>query len=95
MVVADAILESRRGSRRLNAPDETAGDKDAERVVDRLQRDGADLAFDDVGDGVGGNVRVRRHGAHDGQPLRGDLDALSTKEPGRIGDHRHQPRSTR
>jgi hypothetical protein len=65
VVVADAILETSRGTGRLNAPDEPLGDQDTQRVVDRLKRDGADLSPDDLRDRVGRDVRLTRHGTED------------------------------
>ena len=58
MVVADTILEARRRTCRLNAPDELLADKNVKRIVDRLQRDRADLRPHSFGDGVGRDVRV-------------------------------------
>ena len=87
VVVADAILEASRRSGRLNAPDEALGDQDAERVVDRLQRDGADLGPDDLGHGVGRDVRLSRDRPQDGQSLGGDLNAALAKAARRVSDH--------
>jgi hypothetical protein len=64
MVVADAILEASRGSCRLDATDETFGGEQAEGVVDRLQRDGADLVPDRLRHRVSRDVRLSRHGTH-------------------------------
>jgi hypothetical protein len=56
MVVADPVLEASRCPGRLNAPEEAFGDQDAERVVNRLERDGTNLDPDDLGNAVGRDV---------------------------------------
>jgi hypothetical protein len=88
VVVADAILETSRGSWRLDAPDEPFGDQQAEGVVHRLQRDGTDLGADDFCNAVGRDMGLGRNGPQDSQSLRRDLDAALTKEFGRISSHR-------
>src|SRR5262249_49021960 len=85
MVVADAILEPRRRSGGLNAPDESFGDQDAECVVHRLKRDCPDFRPRDLSHSVGGGVRLRGDRPEDGQPLGGDLNAALTKEISRSG----------
>ena len=87
MVVADPIFEAGRRSGGLNAPDQSLGDEEAERVVDRLQRDGADLGPDGLGHGVGRDVGLTGDRAQDRQPLGGDLDTAFTKEGRRIRTH--------
>ena len=87
VVVADAILEARRRPGGLNAPDQALGDQQAQGVVHRLQRDGADLGPDDLGHGVGRDVRLTRDRPQDRQSLGRDLDAAFTKESCRIGRH--------
>ena len=87
MIVADPILEAGRRSSRLNAPDEPLGDKETQGVVDRLQGDRADLRPDDVGYGVGRDVRLTGDRSQDRQPLGGNLNAALTKESGRIPSH--------
>ena len=87
MIVADPILEASRRSGGLNAPDQPLGDQEAQGVVHRLQGDGADLGPDDLGHGVGRDVRLTRDRPQDRQPLGGDLNTPFTKEGGRIGDH--------
>jgi len=84
MVVSDPILESRRRTGRLNAPDEALSDQDVERVIHRLERDGTDLCPDGLGHTVRRNVRLIRHGSQDGQPLGGDLNAALPKEFSRV-----------
>jgi len=56
VVVADPVLESGRGARGLNAPDQAFSREHAQSVVHRLERNRADLPADDVGDAVGGDV---------------------------------------
>ena len=84
MVVANSILESRRRSGRLNAPDQTPGGEDAEGVVHRLQRDGADFCPHGLGHALGRNVRLTRHHPQDRQSLSRDLDPTFTKEIGGV-----------
>ena len=58
MVVADPRFESGRGSRWLNATDESLGNEDAERVIYRLQRDRADFASNRLRHRIGCDVRL-------------------------------------
>jgi len=60
MIIADAIFESGRQPRGLNAADEAFGHEYAERIIDRLQRDGADFGPDELGDAVGSDMRLAR-----------------------------------
>jgi hypothetical protein len=83
MVVAYSIFEARRGSGRLYAPQHAFGHQQAEGVVDRLERDRADLGPDGFSHGVGGNVRLTCHGSQHSQSLSRDLDAKLTEEIGR------------
>ena len=87
MVVADAILEARRRSRGLNAPDQPFGDQNAERVVDRLERDGTDLGAHSLGHSVGGDVRLTRYSPQNRQPLGSDLNSALPKEVCRVSRH--------
>ena len=80
MVVADAVLEPCRRPGRLDAANQSFGDEQIQRVVDRLERDRADLRSDDGGDAVRADMWLARDRAQDGQPLRGHLDAASSKE---------------
>jgi hypothetical protein len=87
MIVANPIFEEGRRSGRLNAPDQPFGRQKRQRVVYRLQRDGADLSPDHFSDGLSRTVRSPRDRAQHGQPLRGDVDAAPTKKVGCIGGH--------
>jgi hypothetical protein len=87
MVVTDTILESRRRSRRLNAPQKAFRYQDAERVVDRLHRDRADFGSHRIGHGIGGNVRFARDCPQDRQSLGSYLDAALPKEISRVANH--------
>ena len=80
MVVADPVLEPSRRPGGLNAADESCGDQDAESVINRLQRDGADLRLGDVGDDVGRDVRLTGDGPQHRQPLSRNLDAVFAQE---------------
>ena len=87
MVVADAILESSGRAGRLNPTDEALVDEKRERVIDRLERNRADLVPDDVGNHVRRDVRPIGNRSKHRQPLRGDLDAAPPQEFGRISMH--------
>ena len=87
VVVTDAILEASRRPRRLNAADQAFGDQQRERVVDRLKGDRADFGPNDVGDGIGGDMRLSRYRAEYREALRSDLDAALTEEICRLGTH--------
>ena len=75
VVVGHAILEEGGRAGGLDAPDEPLLDEDGQRVVDGLQRNGADFGPDDGCERIRGDVRMARHRAQDGDPLRRDLDA--------------------
>jgi hypothetical protein len=87
VVVADPILEARWRASGLNAPDETFVDEEGERVVHRLERDGADLGPGHLGRTLGRDVRVRRDRSQDRQSLGRHLDAALAKEGCRVGGH--------
>jgi hypothetical protein len=87
VVVADPILETGRCPGGLNAPEETFGDQDSERVVHRLERDNADLGSDDLGHAVGRDVGLTLHRAQDSQSLRSHLNAALPKQVRRVGCH--------
>jgi len=87
VVVADAILEASRRPGRLDSPEETFGGQQSEGVVDRLQRDGADLRPHGLGDTISGDVGLARDGTQDRQSLRRHLNAMLTKKVSRIDGH--------
>lgn len=89
VIVTDTIFEARRRSGRLNASHETLGDQDAQRVVHRLVRNRADVAPDGLGDPLGGDMGLSRHGLHHRQTLGGDLKTVFTKPIGGARDHIH------
>jgi tRNA 2-selenouridine synthase SelU len=93
MIVADAILETRRRSGRLNAPDQPFSDEQSQRVVHRLQRNRPDLASHDFRHAVGGDVGFASHCAQDSQTLRRNLNAAVAKQLSWIGLHDPQDRS--
>ena len=84
VVVADPILETGRGSSGLNATDKTRADEDAQRVVHRLERDGADFGPDGLANRVGGNVWLTGNRSQNRQSLRRDLNTVLTKEISRV-----------
>jgi hypothetical protein len=65
VVVAHPILEASRRAGGLNAPDQPLCDQDAERVVHRLERDGADLGPHGLAYGIGCDVGLTRDGPQD------------------------------
>jgi DNA-binding PadR family transcriptional regulator len=87
VVVPYPILEASRRPGRLHAPDQAFGHQQAEGVVHRLKRDGADLDPHRLGHGVGRDVRLTRNHSENSQSLRRDLNAALPKEIGRIGCH--------
>jgi hypothetical protein len=93
VVVADSILEASRRSGRLNAAQEAFAHQDAQRVIHRLERDGPDLTPYDLGNAVSRDVGLTRNGPHDGQTLRGHLNAALAKEVCRVAGHGSQSRS--
>jgi hypothetical protein len=93
VIVADAILESRRRTSGLNPTNQALGDQHAECVVDRLKRDGADLGPHRLGNGIGSDVRPPRDGAQNSQSLRRHLDTALSKEVCRVGRHTRDVRS--
>ena len=80
VVIADPALVATRRARRLDPADQVLVDEDAERVIDRLPRDGAELGAHDVAQLVGCGMWVLRNGAHDRESLSGDLDAVLAQE---------------
>jgi hypothetical protein len=77
VVVSDAVLVQRRGADRLNAPNETFVDEQAERVIDRLARDRSDVGFGGFGDVFGRAVGLVSDGAKYRKPLRGDVESVA------------------
>ena len=93
MVVTDPIFEERRRTGGLNAPDEALRNQDAQSVVHRLQRNGTNLGTNELGHGIGRDVRLTRDCPQDRQSLSCDLNAALTKEIGWLGAHILQIRS--
>lgn len=89
VVVANPILEARRGPGGLNAPDEAFGDQEAEGVLHGLERNGPDLGPDELRHAVGADVGLPSDRPQDGQALGRDLNATLTKEVCRLGGHGH------
>jgi len=87
VVVTHAIFEPRGRAGRLDPANQALGGEQRERVVDRLERDRADLAPHRVGDGVGGDVRRRGDGAQHREPLGGDVNGALAQERSRVGGH--------
>jgi hypothetical protein len=87
VVVADTILEPGRRPGRLNAPDEAFSDHQAKGVVHRLERDGADFRPDDLGRGIGRDVRSTRDGPQNSQALGCDLNTALTKTVSWVNGH--------
>ncbi len=75
MVVVDPILVPGRRSGRLNAPDQPLVGQNPQGVVNGLTGDGAYLGACDLLDVIRRPVGSARHGPHDGQALRRDLDS--------------------
>ncbi len=82
VVVANAILESRRRPGGLDAAEKSSVHQHGKRVVHRLERDGANLTPDEVGNRVRRDVGMTRHRAEHGQSLGGYLDAALAQELG-------------
>jgi len=76
VIVTDPRFEARRRPRRLDAPDDAFANQDAQRVVDRLERNRADLGPYRVGHAVRGDVRMTRHCPQHSQSLRRDLKTV-------------------
>ena len=88
VVVADAGFEAGRRTCWLDATEDALANEQRERVVDRLKRDCADLGPDHRRYDVRCGMRMCRDRAQDRDALRGDLDAVKTKEISRIVGHR-------
>lgn len=83
VVVIDPDLIASRRTRRLDAPDEVIFGQDAQRVIDRLTRDGADVGPYQLLYVLRGPVRPAGHSSHDGQSLSGHLNASLPEHVGR------------
>jgi hypothetical protein len=71
----------------LNTTNESLGDQYCEAVVDRLQRDGADLGPHRLGHGIGRDMRLARDRPKNRQSLGCNLNAALSKEFSRVGGH--------
>jgi hypothetical protein len=87
VVVSDPILEAGGRPGWLNAPDETLGGHQTERVVDRLERDGADLGPDRLGYAIDRDVGMTRDRPEDSQTLGRNLDSALPKQVGGLVRH--------
>jgi hypothetical protein len=87
VIVANAIFEARRRTRRLYPPNQILAGEHRERVVHRLEGDGPDLGPDDLRDTVRGDVGLAGDGSQHRQPLRRHLDAALSKQVCRIDYH--------
>jgi hypothetical protein len=87
VIVADTIFETRRRAGRLNATDQTFGDQDVQRVVDRLKRDRANFAPHCLSDCVGRDMGRTRDRTQHRQSLRRYLNAVLSKQVGRVSAH--------
>ena len=85
VVVTDAVLITGRRPGRLDAPEQTLVDQDAEGVVHPLTRDRTNLSSDGLGNVVCAAVRSIGHRPQNGQPLGGDLDTVLAEESGLLG----------
>jgi hypothetical protein len=82
VVVIDPVFIAGRRARRLGTPDEVIFGEDAQRVVDRLTRNGANVRPYQLLYLVRRSVRPAGHSSHDGQALSGHLNA---SPPERVG----------
>jgi len=89
VVVAYPILEASSRPGGLNAADQAFGNQNAERVVHRLKRNGADLGSDDVRHDVGRDVGLTGDRPQDSQSLGRDLNAALAQE---VCGVRHVPK---
>ena len=87
VVITDPILEPGWRAGGLDAANQAFGDQEVQRVVHRLERDGADLGPDDLGYSIGGDVGGAADCAEDRQTLSGDLNAPCAKERRLIRSH--------
>lgn len=75
VMIPDPIFVAGRRTGRLDAPDEALLNQEAERVVNRLARDGSDIGTHILGDGVCRAVGATRNRSQHGQALGCNLDA--------------------
>lgn len=87
VVVADPIFKTSRRPGGLNAPNETFCGHQTERVIDRLERDRANLSSDSRGHAVSRGVRLRSDRPQHGQTLGRHLNSTLTKEVGWVSRH--------
>lgn len=80
VVVTDAVLVASCRASGLDPANQVLVDEDAERVIDRLAGDGAELGAHFVAQLVGRGVWTFCHDAHDREPLSSDLDAVLAQE---------------
>jgi hypothetical protein len=76
MIVTNSILVPGRGPGRLDPANKVLIDQDPEGVIDRLPGDRPDDRPDVFNQLVGRGVGTRRHGAHNREPLCGDLQSV-------------------
>ena len=87
MVVADASFEAGRRTRWLNATENALAHQQAERVVDRLERDCTDLGPDNRSYDVRCGMRMGRDRSQHRKALCCDLNAVETQEFSRVVGH--------
>jgi hypothetical protein len=87
VIVADAILEARRRTGRLDAPNEAFIGQEGEGVIHRLERNRTDLGPGGHCHVVCRDVGLTRHRAPNRQSLRGDLNPALTKKFGQVPHH--------
>lgn len=80
VVVTDTIFVPSRRSCRLDSTDEVLVYQYAERVVDSLARNGAEVGSNIVGKFVGRGVSMRRKSSHDRKALGSDLHPVVTEQ---------------
>jgi hypothetical protein len=83
VVVSDPVLVPSRRAGRLDPPDEVIFGQDAQGVVDRLTRDGADVIAHQPLDLLRRPVRPAGHGPHDSQSLSRHLNPSPPEQVGR------------
>jgi len=79
VVVTHAVLVTSNRASGLYPADETLVDEEAERVVYRLSRDGADLPPHGLGQLFGGGMGACGDSFHDGQTLGSDLEIATSQ----------------